>query len=166
MLTISTKWQTLTFKRFFFFLWLAGWRNSSTVFFHWRNEWLLSEFILLGPLADATTGLVNLINQSFHFNRGEGQKQNIVIPISFLILWEWFWTQQHAGGLIDQCWRWCQGVLLGSHSQPLLTHQLTILWFQHALLQSDIWAQNQCTVWVFNQTLCMIFSCWFSRWVQ
>lgn len=104
MLNISTEWQTLTFKGF---LWLAGRPHSSPVFFHWRNEWILSEFILLGPLADATTGLVNLINQSFRFNRGEGQifrNQTMWFPSCFWSRESDSERNQHACGLIDQCW--------------------------------------------------------------
>lgn len=98
MLSISTEWQTLTFKGFF--LWLAGRRSSSPVFFHWRNEWILSEFISLGPLADATTGLVYLINQSFHFNRGEGQtfrKKTLWFPSRF---WSCVSDSEHNSMLV------------------------------------------------------------------
>lgn len=148
MLTINIKWQTLTFKGF---LCLAGWRSSSPVFFHWGNERILSEFICLGPLADATTGLVCLINQSFHLTRGAGyifRNKTVWFPSCFWSC-EWFWTQQHACGLIDQCWGWCQGVLLGWTGST----DLIILGFQHALLQSGIWYKiNVC---VFNQTLCI-----------
>lgn len=117
MLTIGTERQTSTLKDF---LWLAGCRNSSPVFFHWRNEWILSEFILLGPLAAAATSFVNLIYQSFHFNWGEG----------------WIFRNKS-------------------------------LWFPSrlcdpALLQSNIWAQNQPVSLIRRVRVCVIFSRWFA----
>lgn len=141
MLAIGTERQTLTLKDF---LWLAGCRNSSPVFFHWRNERILSEFILLGPLAATATGFVNLIYQSFHFNRGEGwifKNKSLWFPSRLcdparviLNTTACLWFDRPMWRLMSEtCWG----------SQPLLPHQLTILGFEYAFLQSNIWAQNQ-----------------------